>query len=286
MTIQFDTVYNQDLVQDMGVEAIIRLYRATLNHLPMNIILVEHVSDDNFRIILANHSTIEMSTYPDYVGLNMLEIYYGDESVNKMLYDKLNCCIRTGEIAHDESYVTLRDNQSFWLRTDFIPVSTREGQNTHVISFTIDITKEKLRQIEAEEQRQIIEQQSQALAEVSTPLLSIGDDIMVMPLIGAIDSRRIQYMISNLLNGVSERRARYVILDITGVPVVDTQVANVLIQSAQAVKLLGAQIILSGIRPEVAQILVGLGIEFREVITRATLQAAIATCQTFQEQSY
>lgn len=98
----------------------------------------------------------------------------------------------------------------------------------------------------------------------------------MMPLIGSIDSERARQMIEVLLQGVQLNQARIVIVDITGVPVVDTQVANVLIQAAQAVRLLGAQIVITGIRPEIAQTLVSLGIDLRGLTTRGSLQSGVA----------
>ena len=96
-----------------------------------------------------------------------------------------------------------------------------------------------------------------------------------MPLVGAIDSRRAQQVLAVLLDGITGRNARIAILDITGVPVVDTQVANGLMHAAQAVRLMGARIVITGIRPEVAQTLVDLGIDFSGVVTRSTLQDGI-----------
>src|SRR5262249_7665765 len=125
-------------------------------------------------------------------------------------------------------------------------------------------------------QEQVIAMQAAALAELSTPLIPVSESTLVMPLIGAVDSRRVRQMMGVLLSGVAESKATSVILEITGVPVVDAQVANALFRAAQAVKLLGAQIILTGIRPEVAQTLVGLGIELRNLITRSRLQDGIA----------
>jgi rsbT co-antagonist protein RsbR len=140
-----------------------------------------------------------------------------------------------------------------------------------------DLTEQK--QAEAERlqlQETIIQTQAAALAEMSTPLIPITDQIMVMPLVGTLDSRRAQQVIETLLHGVSANRAQVAILDITGVPIVDTQVANALLQAAQSVQLLGAQVILTGIRPEVAQTLVGLGVDLSTVITRSSLQSGIA----------
>ena len=140
-----------------------------------------------------------------------------------------------------------------------------------------DVTEQK--QVEAERarlQNEIIQSQAAMLAELSTPLIPIDNQVVVMPLIGTMDSRRAQQVIDALLNGISECRARVAIIDITGVPVVDTQVANGLIRAAQSVKLLGAQVVLTGIRPEVAQTLVGLGADLSGLITRGTLQDGIA----------
>jgi rsbT co-antagonist protein RsbR len=125
-------------------------------------------------------------------------------------------------------------------------------------------------------QEEIIKAQEAALAELSTPLIPFSDQVVVMPLVGAMDSRRAQQVMDTILHGVAESRAQVVILDITGVALVDTRVANALIQVAQAVKLLGAQAVLTGIRPEVAQALVGLGVDLGGIVTRSSLQSGIA----------
>lgn len=135
--------------------------------------------------------------------------------------------------------------------------------------------------LEADRQRalvqdELIQAQNMILAELSTPLIPITDGIVIMPLIGTMDTRRAQQATEALLSGVSRMRAHTAIVDITGVPVVDTQVANALLQATQAVKLLGAEVLLTGIRPEVAQTLVGLGVELRTVQTYSNLQQGIA----------
>ncbi|HEU4326039.1 MAG TPA: substrate-binding domain-containing protein [Roseiflexaceae bacterium] len=123
---------------------------------------------------------------------------------------------------------------------------------------------------------EIIEAQRATLRELSTPLIPITSSVMIMPLIGSIDSLRARQVIETLLEGIVTNAARLVILDITGVPLVDTQVANTLIQAAQGVKLLGAEVVLTGIRPEVAQTLVGLGVSLAELVIHSTLQNGIA----------
>jgi rsbT co-antagonist protein RsbR len=125
-------------------------------------------------------------------------------------------------------------------------------------------------------QEEVIRAQTAALAELSTPLIPLSERVVVMPLIGTIDARRAQDVLDTLLQGVADSKAEVVILDITGVPIVDTQVANGLVRAAQAVQLLGARVVLTGIRPEVAQTLVGLGIDLSGIITRSTVQSGIA----------
>ena len=124
-------------------------------------------------------------------------------------------------------------------------------------------------------QEQVIAAQQAALRELSTPLIPIADGVVAMPLIGSIDSGRAQMVVEELLSGVATNRASTAIVDITGVPVVDTQVAGALVRAAQAVELLGARVLLTGIRPEVAQTLVGIGVNLGSIITRSTLQDGI-----------
>lgn len=125
-------------------------------------------------------------------------------------------------------------------------------------------------------QEEIIQVQAQTLAELSTPLIPITDKVVVMPLVGATDQQRAQRILETLLHGVEEHRARVAIIDITGVPVFDTHVASTIITAAQAVRLLGAEVVLTGIRPEIAETLVGLGVDFRGLVTYSNLQSGIS----------
>ena len=111
-----------------------------------------------------------------------------------------------------------------------------------------------------------------ALQELSASLIPVFDKISVMPLVGTIDTERAKLIMENLLEGVVSQRAEVVLLDITGVPVVDTMVAHHIIQAAEAVRLVGAKCMLVGIRPEIAQTIVALGIDLQEFTTKSTLQ--------------
>lgn len=163
------------------------------------------------------------------------------------------------------------------LETSGIPLFDKSGAFRGYCGVDCDITEREQAAAErARLQEDIIRGQAATLAELSTPLIPITDTVMVMPLIGTVDSRRAQQVIETLLNGIAASRAVTAILDITGVPVVDTQVANALLRAAQAVKLLGAQVVLSGIRPEVAQTLTGLGVDLGGIITSSSLQRSVA----------
>lgn len=150
------------------------------------------------------------------------------------------------------------------------------ASNDDVLVLARNVTEQRRIEREREAmQEQVIAAQQAALRELSTPLMPIADGVVAMPLIGAIDSARAQQIMETLLYGVAEHHAHVAIIDITGVKVVDTQVAGALMRAAQAARMLGAQVILTGISPEIAQTLVHIGAELREVITKATLQEGI-----------
>ena len=114
--------------------------------------------------------------------------------------------------------------------------------------------------------------QKRALLELSAPLIPVLDQIAVMPLIGTIDTERAKLIMENVLDGVIRYRAQVVLIDITGVPIVDTMVAHHIIQASEAIRLIGSDCILVGIRPEIAQTIVNLGIDLKNYPTKASLQ--------------
>lgn len=135
------------------------------------------------------------------------------------------------------------------------------------------------RRAEAEQARlreRVMRAQEELLAELSTPLIPLSREIVLMPIIGAVDSNRARLMIDALLRGLEQTRSPVAIIDITGVAVIDEHVANMLLQSAQAARLLGTDCILTGIRSGVARSLVSLGLDLSGVNTRKTLHEGIA----------
>jgi rsbT co-antagonist protein RsbR len=253
------------------------LYQAIFQLIPISV-QVSHLDQPedprSLRLVDANAamkrtSKVDVGTK---IGWRLLEIY---PNVPDTMLQVQGNVIRTGQ-PRDLGELTYRidDEHEVTYTTQLIPLP-----NNHLASMLVDVTERKraeeaLRQSIALEET--IQAQNAVLAELSTPLIPISDQIVAMPLIGSVDSRRAQQVIETLLQGIATTGAQIAILDITGVPVVDTQVADALIRAAQAVKLLGAQVVLTGIRPEVAQTLVGLGTDLRGIVTRSSLQSGIA----------
>jgi rsbT co-antagonist protein RsbR len=122
----------------------------------------------------------------------------------------------------------------------------------------------------------IIARQQEELLELSTPVVSLWDGILALPMIGTLDSARTQVVMESLLQRIVETGSEVAIIDITGVPTVDTLVAQHLLKTVTAIRLMGADCIISGIRPQIAQTIVHLGVDLRGVITKASLADALA----------
>jgi rsbT co-antagonist protein RsbR len=122
----------------------------------------------------------------------------------------------------------------------------------------------------------VIQRQQQEMLELSTPVVRLWDGVLALPLIGTLDSARTQVVMENLLQQVVDTGAGIAIIDITGVPTVDTLVAQHLLKTVAAARLMGADCIISGIRPQIAQTIVHLGVELGDVATKATLADAFA----------
>jgi rsbT co-antagonist protein RsbR len=127
---------------------------------------------------------------------------------------------------------------------------------------------------------QVIQRQQRELLELSTPVVALWDDILALPLIGTLDSGRTQVVMESLLQKVVETGASIAIIDITGVPTVDTLVAQHLMKTVAAARLMGADCIISGIRPQIAQTIVHLGVDLSAVTTKASLADAFSIALT------
>lgn len=157
--------------------------------------------------------------------------------------------------------------------------ATLEAMASVSNGIALGIERKRVAEQEAQLRNEIIRMQAARLEELSTPLIPLGEHVVVMPLIGTMDSERAARALDALANGVISKRVRFAIIDITGVSTVDAHVASVLMRAAHVLRLLGAQAVLTGVRPRVAQTLVGLGIDLSSLVTRSTLQSGIDYAQ-------
>ncbi|MFP4436633.1 MAG: PAS domain S-box protein [Chloroflexaceae bacterium] len=185
--------------------------------------------------------------------------------------------VRKAGIWHGASVNQRHDGSRFPVQSSLFALWDERGATQAIAVINRDMTSVKQAEdARAELQQQIIDAQQATLRELSTPLIPITDHVVMLPLIGVVDSRRAQQVLEALLEGVARYQARMLILDITGMQVIDTRVAGAIIRAAQAVRLLGAQVLLTGIGPEIAQTIVHLGIDLSGIDTRGSLQAGIA----------
>ncbi|WP_437969345.1 STAS domain-containing protein [Sorangium sp. So ce260] len=178
-------------------------------------------------------------------------------------------CLAGASEGNDEEPFPRSDGHVEWGMWKIFPWYAATGEIGGIMLFTEVITKRK--QLE-----DTLRMQAKTLLELSAPIVPISQGVLVLPLVGALDSARAEQMMENLLAKVVERQARVAIIDVTGVPHIDTSSANALLQVARAVRLLGAQVVLTGIRPEVSQAIVGLNIDLTGIVTRRDLQSGIA----------
>lgn len=209
--------------------------------------------------------------------LNILNQYYfnPDVHLSEKAQELSKRVVQAGWPIH-----LLAKSLSIFERIVFQKMSTNEKSENYldllweIENVVSPINAEVLQNYTASYER-TINLQKIALQELSAPLIPVFDNITILPLVGTIDTERAKRIMENLLHGVAKYRSEVVLIDITGVPVVDTMVAHHIIQAAEAVRLVGAKCLLVGIRPEIAQTIVNIGIDLNQIITKNNLQKGI-----------
>lgn len=175
--------------------------------------------------------------------------------------------IATGQKASARQSI-LREGKTIHVEYVAVPLTNGNGTIIGGLEYLLDIT-ERVR----DEER--LREQSRTIREISTPAIKLWEGIVVLPVVGVVDSMRAQQMMETMLSKIAETGSKFIILDIQGVAAVDTAVANHLIKITKATRLMGCQCLISGISPAVAQTLVHLGIDMSEVKTNSTLSDAL-----------
>ncbi len=167
-----------------------------------------------------------------------------------------------GEFEAGEFKRMHKDGTQVWVQASYNPIFDMDGRPLKVVKFASDITSE-------------VEARSTALLEMSTPVTVIWRDILMLPVVGIIDSNRAENIMNAMLTAIAETQARVIIMDITGVAMVDTAVANHLIKMTKATRLMGCECTISGVSAAIAQTMVELGIDVGDIQTTATLKDAL-----------
>jgi rsbT co-antagonist protein RsbR len=162
------------------------------------------------------------------------------------------------------------------LRSEFAQDAQALAEATWTVTLVLDRLGLYTTEVFQKTREDVIGRQQQEMMELSTPVVKLWDGVLALPMIGTLDSGRTQVVMESLLNRIVESGAEIAILDITGVPTVDTLVAQHLIKTVTAARLMGADCIISGIRPQIAQTIVHLGVDLKDIITKANLADAFA----------
>ncbi|MGK3965017.1 STAS domain-containing protein [Sorangium sp. So ce118] len=202
------------------------------------------------------------------VGANVLELYRDHEEGLNGLRRGL-----AGEASH-----TVHEAHGAVFETWQVPVRDGGGEPDGLVSITLDATASRQREIELQSKLALIETQQKVIRDLSTPIIEVWDKVLTLPMVGVVDSLRISEVMDNLLTAVVNKDARYAILDLTGVDAVDTQTASYLIEMIKAIRLLGAEGIITGIRANVAQTMIALGLDLSGVTTVGNLRAGLKLC--------
>ncbi|MDI1477793.1 AAA family ATPase [Polyangium sp. y55x31] len=177
--------------------------------------------------------------------------------------------------------VTASDGRTVWLHNVF---SSRAVDGAEVLGgFLFDVTERKEAEATLREKLRIIEEQQAAIRSLSTPIIEVWEGVLTMPILGSVNEKRAAEMMSVMLEAVTRTACQYTIIDLTGVDTVDTATADYIMRIVRAVQLLGARTIVVGIRPEVAQTIVSMGVDLSSIATLSTLRAALLQCMRDQE---
>lgn len=214
---------------------------------------------------ITGYSVDEWQSRPGFV----LELIHPDDRARVVA--ETDASYARGDVRGAQDYRAItRDGRTIWLHVRYTILRDETGAAFAWQAFSLDVTAQRAAEVERDRMR------DELLDELSTPLIPISDDVLAMPLIGRIDRSRAGRVLQVLLAGLSRARARFAILDITGVRDCDAEVARALVQSARAARLLGVEALITGLRPEVARAFVELGEDLAGVVTLATLQAGVA----------
>jgi rsbT co-antagonist protein RsbR len=242
------------------------LFEVLLENVPYNI----YFKDKKSSFVAVSKSQADWSdveSVDDLLGKTDFDFYKADEA--KIPYEEEKRIMETGEpmINKEEKYTT-PDGGEGWVTTTKFPLYDEKGEAIGTFGISSDITRRKLLELEKEKK---MEAQREEIIELSTPVIDVWKGVLTVPIMGVIDSERASRISEALLTQIVEKNANSAIIDISGITAVDSAVADLLIRTAKAVKLVGAEAILTGVGVEIAQTIADLGIDMKGLKTMSTL---------------
>jgi PAS domain S-box-containing protein len=236
------------------------------------------ILDPQGHVVTWNEGARRLKGYDaaDVIGQHFSIFYPKDDLERGRPADELRVAAEQGRF-EDEGWRLRKDGSPFWANVIITALRDRDGTLRGFGKMTRDLSERK----EAEDARaqrataEALARQAQEILEISTPVVRVWEGIILAPVIGSLDSQRTQQFMERLLQGIVDTGSSVALVDITGVPAVDTQTARHLVESVAAVRLIGADVILTGVRPAIAQTLVHLGVDLAGITTRASLAAGL-----------
>jgi rsbT co-antagonist protein RsbR len=210
---------------------------------------------------------LKQYTAEEVVG-HHVSMFYTEQDIRSGQAEKeLATAVRDGR-CEVEGWRVRKDGSRFWASVVISPIRESDGELIGYVKVARDLSERR-------EQEQLVQRQRDEILELSTPVIEVWEKILVLPVIGTLDSLRAARLTEGLLDRIARKEAEVVILDISGVPAIDTDVAQHLLKTVEAARLMGTVSILSGVRPETAQAIVHLGIELGNLRSRNSLRDAL-----------
>lgn len=249
---------------DVDVKLKLQVLRAMLDNLP---IVVWAVDEQGIFTYHDGKGLEAINLAPGaFLGLNVYDLYNDPASRANM-----------AAVFRGENTYLIAEGSVVW-ENWCLPVKDVAGKVVGVVGIGLDITKSKRIEQDLRSKLELIQKQQQVIRSLATPIIQVWDDVLTMPMVGMVDSMRASAVMESLLQEVMNTRARFAIIDITGVEAMDTATASHILKLMHALKLLGAEGIITGIQPGIAQTIVGLGVELAGIKTLGSLRDGLRYC--------
>ncbi|MBZ5709606.1 PAS domain-containing protein [Nannocystis pusilla] len=260
--------YGQDISERATFDSKLRLESAMLRAIIENMNIIVWTMEPDGICTYHQGRGLQSAGLPQHalVGQNIRELY---RQLDPAPLD--GACAGTLQNSTTEVHGQSWEN---WM----IPVRGEDGSIGLIVGLSLNVSEQREGEKELREKLLQIEHQQQVIRELSTPIIEVWDRVLTVPIIGMIDGGRASELMDNLLQAVAKTRARFAILDLTGVEEVDAGTAGHLLTLVRAVRLLGAESVITGIHPNIARTIVTLGLETAALTVRATLREALGHC--------